>query len=87
MRDAIAPFQRLAIEVMESGKAASGEEGIANIADGPFDPPFLIATTGLAGESGEMIVAAQIEKSGMKPDRIAEAFQDDLFHVVVQDGA
>src|SRR5215813_800185 len=77
VRRRVAPLQRLAIEVLESGKAASGEEGIANIADGPFDPPFLIATAGLARESGEMIVAAQVEKPGMKTDRIAKALQDD----------
>src|SRR5262245_35012832 len=81
--DGIAPFQRLPIEVLESGKAASGKEGIANIPDRTLDPPLLIAASGLARESGEMIVAAQVEESWMEPDRVAEAFQDNLFHVVV----
>ncbi len=48
VRDAIAPFQRLPVEVLERGEAASGEEGIANIADGAFDPSLLIAATGPA---------------------------------------
>jgi hypothetical protein len=37
----------------------------------------------LARESGEMIVAAQVEEPGMKPDRIAETLQDYLFHIIV----
>src|SRR5262245_55311763 len=63
MRDAITPFQRLSIEILESGKAASGKEGVANIADRPLDPPLFITATGLTREGGEMIVAASSHHS------------------------
>src|SRR5262245_25560630 len=46
--DAIPPFERLSIEVLECSKAASGKEGIANITDHPLDPSLLIAATGPA---------------------------------------
>jgi hypothetical protein len=47
--DAVAPFQSLAVEILQSGKAASGEERIADVTDDSLDSAFLIAAPWMAG--------------------------------------
>jgi len=80
--DAIAPFQSLAIEVLESGEAASGEEGIANIADGAFDPPLLIAASRAARPGVEMIMRAEFKQAWVKVNGVAAPLGDNTFQVV-----
>src|SRR5262249_41642255 len=59
--DAIAPFEGLAIETLDAGELTSGEEGVANVADGAFDASLLVAASGIAGPRGEMIMAAKLQ--------------------------
>ena len=39
--DLVAPSARLAVEVGEGGEGARRKEALADVADGPFDAPFL----------------------------------------------
>ena len=49
MRDLVAPEPGLPIAFGQRGEGTAGPEGIANIADGAFHAPFLIAGADLAG--------------------------------------
>ena len=84
MSGAVAPFKSLAVEILQSGKAASGEERIADVPDDALDAAFLVAAPRMAGLGREMIMAAQFEQPGLETDGVAEAIQDDRFHIVVE---
>jgi len=73
----IAPFKSLAIESIERSEGAGGEEGVAQIADGAFDTALFVATSWATRASGEMVVAAEFEQTGMKADGFAMSFEDD----------
>src|SRR5919109_2382267 len=82
--DAVTPFQSLAVEILQSGKAASGEERIADVTDDALDAAFLVTAPRMARLGREMIMPAQFEQPGLETDGVAEAIQDDRFHIVVE---
>ena len=84
MSDAVSPFQGLAVEILQSGETASGEERIADVTDDALDAAFLITPPRMAGLSREMIMTAQFEQPWLETNGVAEAIQDDRFHIVVE---
>src|SRR5262249_5933367 len=84
MSQAVAPLQRLAVEILQRGKAARGEEGIADVADDALDAAFLVAAPRMAGLGRKMVMTAQVEQPGMESDGVAEALQDHRFQIVVE---
>ena len=52
MRDALDPLVELAIEVLEGVERAGGEEGVAKVADGALDAPFLVSAGAARRASG-----------------------------------
>ena len=49
MGDLVAPGERLAVEIFQSGEWASRKEAVPNILDGAFDAAFFIAPGRAAG--------------------------------------
>jgi hypothetical protein len=52
-----------------------------------FDPTLLISRTHLAGPGQKVVVTTEFEKSRIKEDRVAAAFQHDAFEIVVKGDA
>src|SRR5215813_9080842 len=82
MGDLISPGESLRIQVAESGERASGEERVADVLNGAFDTPFLIAASRATGQSREVVVSAQFEQARVKVDRLAAALADHAAHIV-----
>jgi hypothetical protein len=80
----VTPVKRLAVEVFQSRKRASGKKGFAYIPDRSFHAPFLIAGAYLTRAGREMIMGAQIQEPGMKADGVAPAFHHRTAKVVIQ---
>src|SRR2546428_2065706 len=77
---------RWALRSLEGGKAAGGEEGVAQVLDHPLDLALLVAAVRRAGLGREVIVPGQLEQARMEADVIADPLQDDALEIVVQEG-
>ncbi len=60
---------------------------VADILDGPFNTPLLIATCWTTGAGFKMVVGTELEDPRVKPDPVAVALNDDARHVVVENMA
>ncbi len=65
-------------------ESAGGKEGVANIADCPFDPPLLVTPTEGHRARLEAVVPGKGEQSRVKADRIALTFQHGAFEIVIE---
>jgi hypothetical protein len=83
---ALAPLEKLGIEVGDVAKAARGEEAIAQEADLALDAPLLVASCHGAGTGEEVVVAGELEQPGMKLDRVALAGEHRALEIVVEKG-
>src|SRR5260370_27241585 len=79
--------QGLTFALFQSAEGAAGPEGLAYIADGTFDPTFLISRAHLAGPGQEVVVTTEFEKSRIKEDGVAAAFQHHTFEIIVKGDA
>ena len=68
-------------------KGARGEEGVAHIANGPFNAALLIAPCYRHRSRLEPVVCGESEQGRMEADRIAMAFQHSALEIVVQEDA
>ncbi len=84
MGNAVGPFGKLAIEVLERVEGSGGEERIAQVADGSLDSAFLISAGGRDGLWSKVVMPCELEKSRMKPDDVADTLKDGCFQVVVE---
>ena len=87
MRDVGDPARQLRVEVLDRAERARGEERVPKEAEESFDPAFLIAAGHRTRLRGEVIVARELEQARMKPDVIADPFEDDALQIVVEDRA
>ena len=53
MGDLVAPLQRLAVEILQGGEGAGGEEAGTYILNSPLHAPFLIAAGGAARQGAK----------------------------------
>src|SRR5260370_13820985 len=87
MSNLVAQEKGLTIALFQSAEGAAGPEGLAYIADGTFDPTFLISRAHLAGPGQEVVVTTEFEKSRIKEDGVAAAFQHHTFEIIVKGDA
>jgi len=87
MSNLVAPKKGLTIALFQSVEGTGGPEGLAYIADGTFDPTLLISRAHLAGSGQKVVVTTEFEKSRIKEDGVAAAFQDDTFEIIVKGDA
>jgi hypothetical protein len=87
MSDPVAPLSCLPVAFGQRSKAPPGPEGIANITDGPFHAPFLIARPHLARLRGKVVVGAQLGQARVEQDVRVAALQHRRLEVVVKNGA
>jgi hypothetical protein len=79
------PGRELRVEIVEGGEAASSEERVAEVANGPFHTSFLIPARHRAGLGGEVVVAGEFQQARVKADVVADAIEDDALEIVVQE--
>ena len=87
MSNLVAPEKGLTIALLQSAEGPAGPEGLAYIADGTFDPTLLISRAHLAGPGQKVVVTTEFEKSRIKEDGVAAAFQHDTFEIIVKGNA
>lgn len=75
----LAPHQRLAVAFGQCGEGPAGPEGVAYIADGAFDAPFLITGAYLAWPRDAVIVSAEFQQPGIEVNLITAALQHHAF--------
>ncbi len=68
MSNLVAPEQGLTIALLQSAEGTTGPKGLAYVADGTFDPTFLISRAHLAGPGQKVVVTAEFEKSRIVED-------------------
>ena len=64
-----APETGLAVQILQRRVGAGGKEGVADILDGPFNTPLLIATCRTTGTGFKMIVGTELEDPRVNPRR------------------
>ena len=76
LSDLLAPFSRLAVEVLQGGEGTGGKKAGADILNGALDAALLVAAGGGAGAGGEVIVPGQLQPAGMKANGVATGASD-----------
>jgi hypothetical protein len=87
MSNLVAPEKGLTIALFESVEGTGGPEGLAYISNRSLDAALLISRAHLAGPGQKVIVTTEFEKSRIKEDGVAAAFQDDTFEMIVKGDA
>ena len=78
------PGLGLRIEVRQIEEGATGEEGFANIANGPFHAPLLIPSRDRHRARLVAIMAGELQQGGIEADRLPLSLEDGALQVVVQ---
>ena len=81
--DAVAPVLGLGVQVVDVAPGACGEEVVANIADGAFHAPLLVAAGDRDRPGQEQVVAGEGEELRVEPDGVAVALRHDALEIVV----
>ncbi len=74
-----APMRGLGVEVVQIAPAARGKKRLAHIANGAFDPPFLIPPGHRHRAGFKAVMTGKLEQRWMKADRLTAAFQHRAF--------
>ena len=82
--DVVTPLQRLTVEVRKSGEGPRGEERIADIADGSFNPPLFVPGTDLTRFCVEVVMSLHFYKARIEMYGIAATFEYDAAEVVIK---
>ena len=87
MSNLVAPEKGLTIALLQSVEGTGGPEGLAYIADRSLDATLLISRAHRAGPGQKVVVTTEFEKSRIKEDGVAAAFQHDTFEIIVKGDA
>jgi len=83
-RLAATPVLGLGVQVGQIGKAARGEEGVANVTNRAFNPPLLVASGNRHGPGFEAIVARECQECRMKTDCLPLALEHRALQIIVE---
>jgi hypothetical protein len=81
---ALAPGERLRVEVVEVLPLPGWEEGGADVADGALDAGLLVSPVGGDGARLVAVVPGEVEEDGVEADGVALALEDGALEVVVE---
>ena len=84
---ALAPGLGLRVQIIQVGEGASGEEGLAHVADRALDASLLVATRHRHWARLEAVMACEREQGGMKADGVATALEHGALQIVVEGDA
>src|SRR5436305_15208289 len=87
MSNLVAPEKGLTIALFESVEGTGGPEGLPYIADRSLDATLLISRAHRAGPGQKVVVTTEFEKSRIKEDGVAAAFQHDTIESIVMGDA
>src|SRR5208283_4935064 len=82
--DAVAPGVGLGVEVVEALEGASGEEAVADIADGALHTPLLVAPRHGHGTGLVPIVPGEGDQGGVEANGRAMALEHGALQVVIE---
>ena len=84
---ALAPGLGLRVQVVQIGEGASGEEGLAHVADRALDAPLLVAARHRHRARLEAVVAGEREQGRVEADRVAATLEHRALQIVVEGDA
>src|SRR5215467_4207560 len=82
MSDLVAPFQGLAVEVLQSQERTRREETGTDVLNGPFDAPFLVTSGRAARMRGEMIVSGELQEARVEVDGVTVTLEHHAAEVI-----
>src|ERR1700719_251440 len=87
MSDLVTPEKGLTIALFQRAEGTASPEGLAYIADRSLHATFLISRAHLTGPRQKVVVSTEFEKSRMKEDGVAAAFQHHALEIIVEGDA